>query len=401
MPTWLKQTANGILLALIIPTTLYLTALTLLIAFPSLQPYAIYLHKVTLTGSKDLNVPEQFGFLHNQVTPFHVSTADGVKLHGWHVLPLGAYQAHEQALLQQQDLRGPVEDVTATLNFRLLRGDPEARLVIYFHGTSGTIGSTVRPDSYRNLYAAAPEKVHVLSFDYGGYGLSDGAPSERGLLLDALATVNWATEVARIPPDRIILYGQSLGSAVAVTVAEHLALQERPVSLAGLVISASFSDLATLTGTYRIGGVIPVLSPIAKVPALFHFVTSRLQDTWLVKDKLASLVRASEHYHITLIHSENDPDIPCMHTQQLFWYAVNASQSSGMSFDDLESEKKQMTMDIGPGGWVVDWRTSKGLIRQEMLKYGVHDLQMTFPVTALAVLRTFQSSDPEFGTTPR
>lgn len=165
------------------------------------------------------------------------------------------------------------------------------------------------------------------------------------------------------------------------------------MALATLVISASFSDLATLTATFRIGGVIPVLSQTARVPALFRFVTSRLRDRWLVKDKLANLFRASENYHIALIHPEN--------TQQLFWYALNASESSGMSFDDLERKKKQMTMDIAPGGWVVDWRTNNGLIKQEMLKFGVHDLQMTFPVTALAVLRTFQSKDLEFETKQR
>lgn len=390
----LKRTVTAVLFTIGIPATLYLSALALLVTFPSLQPYAIYLHKVTLTGSKDLNVPEQFGFLHNQVTPFQITTADGVRLHGWHVLPLGVYQKHQQSLLEQ-DLTGPVEHVTETINFQLLRDDPNARLVVYMHGTSGTIGSTVRPASYRNIYSAAPDTIHVLSFDYRGYGLSGGRPSESGILQDALAIIKWATDVARIPPDRIVLYGQSLGSAVAVSVAEHLALQDKPVALAGLVISASFADLASLTATYRIGGVIPVLSPMAGMPALLQSFTSRLTDTWLVKDKLASLVRASERYDITLIHSEDDPDIPCLHTQQLFWYAVNASIDSQISYDELEVEKKAMVIDSGPGGWIVEWRTSKGMIRQEMMKFGVHDLQMTFPATALAIMRTFQSQNPQ------
>lgn len=167
------------------------------------------------------------------------------------------------------------------------------------------------------------------------------------------------------------------------------------MALAGLVISAPFADLASLTATYRIGGMIPVLSPVTKFRALFRFFSSRLKDAWLVKEKLANFIRASNGYDITLIHSEDDPDIACLHTQQLFWHAVDATQDSGMSYDDLEMKKTKMMVDSGPGGWVVDWRTSKGVIRQEMLKFGVHDVQMTYPVTALAILRTFQNNNPE------
>lgn len=97
--------------------------------------------------------------------------------------------------------------LTRTVNFRLLRDDPEARLVLYMHGTSGTLGSKVRPASYRNIYSGATDSIYVLTFDYRGYGLSGGVPFEPGLLLGALAVVNWATEVAKISPDRIVAYG--------------------------------------------------------------------------------------------------------------------------------------------------------------------------------------------------
>lgn len=380
-----------------VPLVVYLGILGLLIAAPSLQAYVVYLHKVTLTGSKNLNIPEQFGFLHNQVVPFYINTEDGVKLHSWHILPSGVYDKNQKELLDQS-LTGPVEDITKTVNFRLLREDPQSRLVLYLHGTSGTIGSTIRPTSYRNIYSAAANHVHVLAFDYRGYGLSSGHPSEPGLLLDALAGVKWATNTAQIPPDRIVIYGHSLGSAVAMSLVNYLATPNPGMSFAGVVVSASFTDLASLTATYRIGGLIPVLAPLARIPPLFSFFTSRLRDTWMVKNKIATFVQHSNDYHLTLIHSEDDDDIPVTHTHELFWHAVNATNASPISFQELEVDKYREKVDLGPGGWCVDSTTQKGMVRMQILKYGKHDWQMTFPATSLAILRAFQNRDPGFAT---
>lgn len=84
----LRSTAWAVALAVGIPFALYAAALTTLVAVPSLQAHAIYLHKATpLTWFHDLNVPEQFGFAHHQVTPFFIPTPDGERLHAWHVLP--------------------------------------------------------------------------------------------------------------------------------------------------------------------------------------------------------------------------------------------------------------------------------------------------------------------------
>jgi abhydrolase domain-containing protein 12 len=303
MGSALSLTLKVVLISLGAPLTGYWSILGLLIAAPSLQAYAVYLHKVTLTSSKDLNVPEQFGFLHNHVVPFYIKTEDGVKLHSWQVLPLGVYDREQKNILNQ-DLSGPVADVTTTVNFRLLRDDPEARLVIYMHGTSGTIGSTTRPTSYRNFCSAPLNKVYVLSLDYRGFSLSSGSPSEQGLLFDALAVVKWATATAKVSPERIVLYGQSLGPAVSVSLVNYLAKQHTSLPFAGVIISASFADLPSLTATYRIGGVIPVLASLAKTPPLFRFFTSRLQDTWMVKDNLAEFIRNSRNYHLTLIHAQ-------------------------------------------------------------------------------------------------
>jgi abhydrolase domain-containing protein 12 len=392
----LKFTLLTVVVTLCIPAIVYLTLLGVLITVPSLQAHALYLHRITLTWFKDLNVPEQFGFQHNQATPFHITTDDDVILHVWHVLPLGAYWRNYEELIRQGLPAGSSSvEFTQTLNFRLLRDDPEARLVIYMHGTSGTLASGWRPDSYRALPSAAPDKIHVLTFDYRGYGLSSGTPSEPGLLTDAITVFSWATEVAGVPPERIVIFGQSLGSAVAIALVNHLAVQNPPMSCAGLVVTASFSDVAALTATYRIGGVIPVLAPLAMFQPLFDYFTSHLHSTWLNKDRVAEFVRKSHRYHITLIHAEDDPDIPAAHTESLFWHAINATSENGMSYEALETKKEKKKTKLGEGGWFIEWPTEKGYIRQDMLKYGVHDKIMSYPVVGMAVLRAFQAMDPQ------
>jgi fermentation-respiration switch protein FrsA (DUF1100 family) len=109
---------------------------------------------------------------------------------------------------------------------------PEARgTVLYCHGRSGSIGS--RLGIFRRLYRLG---VDLLAFDYRGYGRSEGVPSERGLCLDVQAAHDYLTEVQGRAPESILLFGHSLGGAVAVDGASHR-------EVCGLVVEASFTDL--------------------------------------------------------------------------------------------------------------------------------------------------------------
>ncbi|KAL2022012.1 hypothetical protein VTK56DRAFT_6252 [Thermocarpiscus australiensis] len=385
-------------LTLGVPAVLYFGILGAMIVVPSLQAHAIYLHKVTLTWGKDLNIPEQFGFAHHQVTPFYMSTPDGVRLHAWHVLPLAAYQANERALLAQGPDGGLVEDFEQTLNFHLLKENPDARLVLYFHGTSGTMASGWRPDSYRSLYAADPVNTHVLTFDYRGYGESTGNPTEPGIITDALAVADWAMNTAGIPPERIVVFGQSLGSAVAIALVNELAKREPAIHFAGLVVTASFSDVPQLTATYRIGGVIPVLSPVAKVKPVFGFFARRLSSTWDNLHRVGMFVETAERYDITFLHAEDDTDIPMEHSVKLFTEAVRVASGATYANDsstagDLLTRIDSVRESRGEGGWLSVWPTKKGDIRLEILKYGIHDKIMSYPATGLAVSRAFASVD--------
>lgn len=73
-----RRSVDLISLTVGVPAALYLTVLTVLMTFPSLQAYAIYLHTFTLTGTRDLRFPTQSGLLQNQAMGFHM-TIEGSK----------------------------------------------------------------------------------------------------------------------------------------------------------------------------------------------------------------------------------------------------------------------------------------------------------------------------------
>jgi abhydrolase domain-containing protein 12 len=156
----------------------------------------------------------------------------------------------------------------------------------------------------------------VLTIDYRGFGHSTGSPTEAGLIADGTALVNWVIHVARIPPERIVLLGQSLGTAVSSAVALNfvdpyhelipqsnddpsplLDSQSRiakPTAFAGVILVAPFSSLPSLLLTYRLGGLVPLLLPLRPFPVVGTALTSRMTDKWPSAKRLAAYYRAFE-----------------------------------------------------------------------------------------------------------
>jgi fermentation-respiration switch protein FrsA (DUF1100 family) len=111
------------------------------------------------------------------------------------------------------------------------RGEPRGALLLS-HGNAGTIED--RLDLARFFVEA---RVSVLLYDYRGYGLSSGSPSEQGTYADARAAWKELVEQRGFAPARILLYGESLGGGIAVELATE-------VESAGLVLHDTFSSLA-------------------------------------------------------------------------------------------------------------------------------------------------------------
>lgn len=370
-----------------------------LLTLPDLQDHVIYLHRVTLTWFQDLNVPEQWGFLQNQITPFQLKTPDGELLHAWHVLPLDVYRQHQNELIAQPT--GLADKPEETMALNLLRNNPTAKLVLYFHGAAGTLGSGWRPQSYRALSAVVPN-LHVLAIDYRGFGLSTGWPSESGLLTDTLTLSTFATETLGIPAERIVLFGQSLGTAVALSLSHKLALATPPTLFAGMILVAPMADIETSTQTYKIAGTIPLLSPMAIYPPLISFFNKFIISKWPSKMKIQEYIRHLDNqepkihksqYDITLIHAEDDWDMPWVHTDILFSHAVRAMRKNvTLTEEEFQKENSKRAISLGAGGWEVEWAGRNGIVREQIVQYGLHDRIMSYPTVSLAVARAFEDT---------
>lgn len=374
----------------------YIGCLSLL-TNPWLQRNAIYMNKLQLTWNYDLTKPEHFGFAKNQVTPFYILTPDGEKLFAWHVLPLGLYAEHRDILLDHDS--GLVEDITQNAAFQLLRNDPEARLLIHFHGNAGTVGAGYRPIYIRSLSGASPYKLHILTIDYRGFGYSSGFPTEEGLITDGLSVVKWAIDVAGISPGRIAIMGQSLGTAVMFGVAEALiappnAIEKDPskgIELGALISIAGFSHMKELLSAYHIAGVIPVLAPLRPYPWAQTFFKQFVYETWESSRKLATLVKkSSSKLQLIILHAQNDMEIPVEHSDFLFHAAANAtiSEKEVLSMRDVQEHKT--TVELGEEGYVNIWPVEKSggkLIQQWVVNWGEHNRVVASSSVSLVVAR--------------
>jgi fermentation-respiration switch protein FrsA (DUF1100 family) len=113
--------------------------------------------------------------------------------------------------------------------------DPGRATVLYFHGNGGTLVG--RRDRARRL---GLDGRGVLLVSYRGYSGSTGSPTEEGLRMDARAAYDWLA--ARVPPTLIVLYGESLGSGVAVRLAADR-------SVGGLILDAPFTSITDVART--------------------------------------------------------------------------------------------------------------------------------------------------------
>jgi len=160
---------------------------------------------------------------------------------------------------------------------------PGARLAtLFLHGNAGNV--THRVDHAAQIREAGSA---VMLLDYRGYGKSDGSPSERGVYEDGDAAYD---ELVRMgfAPEKIVLHGESLGTAVAV----HLAAR-RPC--AGLVLEAPLSSAQEIAA-----GLVPLLGP-----ALVRGFESRRKIPRV-------------HAPLFVIHGDRDEVIPFSQGQAVF-----------------------------------------------------------------------------------
>ncbi|HJT19919.1 MAG TPA: alpha/beta hydrolase [Nitrospira sp.] len=123
-----------------------------------------------------------------------------------------------------------------------VEGPADHPVVLWCHGNAGNIIN--RLDNMSRLVRSG---LSVFIFDYRGYGRSQGRPSEEGLYDDAVAAHEYLTKTRRIRPERMVLFGRSLGAAVAGELAVR-----KPA--AGLVLESCFPSVEAVA-KFHYGGL--------------------------------------------------------------------------------------------------------------------------------------------------
>lgn len=207
-----------------------------------------------------------------------IVTADGLTLHGWFVPS---------------------------------RRQPARFTVIVFNGNGGN-------RSYRAPLAAALQAhdIAVLLFDYRGYGGNPGTPTEEGLAADARAALAYVRRRPDVDASRLVYFGESLGSAVAVT----LAADHPP---AALVLRSPFTSMADV-GQHH----YPVL-PVRR----------------LLRDRYASIDRIAQvRSPLLVIAGGRDSIVPLDLSRQLY----EAASAPKQWFIEPDADHNDLALLSGP-----------------------------------------------------
>ena len=214
----------------------------------------------------------------------------------------GLYAFQRRLLYHPRSTRPPLDDL-ATLGVRevelttqdglrlfswYLPPRADRPVVAYFHGNGGNIGN--RAERLRRF---AREGYGVLLAEYRGYGGNPGMPSEGGLFADGEAALDFLGHCG-IRPAEIVLWGESLGSGVAVYLT---ATRE----IAALILEAAFTSVAAIA------------------QRRYPFIPA----AWLLRDRFDSLSRISKvTAPLLILHGERDRVVPVRHGRKLLAAAI-------------------------------------------------------------------------------
>jgi fermentation-respiration switch protein FrsA (DUF1100 family) len=167
------------------------------------------------------------------------------------------------------------------------RADSTATWILLCHGQTGNLATTTRPEYYADLRTVG---VNILAFDWRGFGISTGEPSEAGLYRDATAAYQYLRDSLRVPPERIVIFGHSLGTAPAVELATR-------VPAAGLIIEGAPTSVRD-----RGAELYPWL-PVRYVSRVDFNSLARIGGV---------------HMPVMVMHAKADQRIPFAHGERLF-----------------------------------------------------------------------------------
>jgi abhydrolase domain-containing protein 13 len=244
-----------------------------------------------------------------RVVDVSVDTDDGCTLHGWLFSPLVS-------------------------NKETFANSDRATTLLFWHGNAGSVSH--RLWLVDRLYRDGLQ-LNFLMVDYRGYGLSTGSPSERGLTVDAVSVLDALRRDAQfadiVDPERVVLFGRSLGGGVALKLAALRANRVR-----GVIVENTFTSLDDM-----VGDVAPLFAPV-RFLLRNHF------------DNLAHVDALGDEMPLLVVSGRHDRIIAPAHSDALFARAVGddtlrTEQLSGARIELTSSATRRRSMlSVARGG---------------------------------------------------
>ena len=206
-----------------------------------------------------------------------------------------------------------------------------APVLLYLHHNAINISANVsQANSFQKL------GFSILLIDYRGFGLSEGGfPSELEIYEDARAAWNYLTQTRGIPPERIFIYGHSLGGAIAIDLAVS-----QPEA-AALITHNAFTSLRDMTKRFGLFWLFPM-------DLLLRYEFDSI-------GKIRSL-----QMPVLFIHGTRDPQIPARMSQRLFAEAPEPKRLLLIPDGHDNNIDKEYWQEIGKfGEWVREREKSK------------------------------------------
>ncbi|KAF2365043.1 Alpha/beta hydrolase fold-1 [Trinorchestia longiramus] len=327
---WQQLRVTGLILLAALAAAFFLLLLLGPLVFyfsPSLQDYLIF--RGSPDFSTELAAPDLLGL--NNARAFYITTDEGIKLGSWHILPSAA----------------PTPSSPETIGSRGTRFEDELRkdgsvVVIYFHGNTPSRAQGHRVKLYKLLSDLG---CHVITFDYRGFADSTIAPfSETALVRDGVFVYDYV--LSRVGPGTaVLLWGHSLGTGVAGSVAAALCGRGSSSNMQfcsdGLVLHSGFPDLLHAIKDSALGAVL------SWVPWFTPLVRATLQHRDLVFNTTSNVARVSGP--VLVLHAQDDEILPISHGRMLRIaagsrggggnaFAAPAGGSSGVTYIEFSSD---------------------------------------------------------------
>lgn len=180
---------------------------------------------------------------------------------------------------------------------------------------------------------------------------------------------------------------------------------DTPQTFAGIVLVAPFPSLPILLQTYKIFGIIPVLSPLRGYPKIAGFITRRILDLWPTQDRLAALLTSAAEKNtrvrLSILHARNDQDIPFQLSEAVY----TGLESLFLGSENVVQEEERRSIHGGERvkrGAFAYRKVEDGVsvggdggrsVELEVVRYGGHNEVVGFAQVSLAVRRAFKAAE--------